>query len=55
MEKKQKIARNAETNDPGSCHEPEPMIYPPRCARRHVETHWSRFVLEPGSALVPSN
>jgi hypothetical protein len=58
-----KIARNAAaaenqrsrfvprtgTNDPPS---PPP---PPRCARAHVETHQSRFVTEPGPALVPSN
>jgi hypothetical protein len=26
---------------------------PTRCARTHMETHRSRFVLEPGPALVP--
>jgi hypothetical protein len=50
-----KIARNAETNDLDSCHEPEPMIHPPRCVRAHVETHRSRFMLELEPALVLSN
>jgi hypothetical protein len=51
-----KKTQNPEINDPGSCYELGPLTQGGIALQRvHVETYRSRFVLEPGPALVPSN